>query len=251
MSNISAVILAAGKGKRMKSDLPKVLHEMLGRPMIELVLNTLMSLDINDIYVIIGHRAEKVKEALKDYDDKIEFVLQERQLGTGHAVQMAEKALTGFEGEVLVLAGDVPFLSAQTISGLIDTHRKEKAAATVLSSCPPDPANYGRVVRKPGTNLVDYIVEHKDASDKEKEIGEINTGTFCFDNRYLFDALGEIGADNAQGEYYLTDIMEILRRRGLKTAVYMTDNPDEALGVNSVEQKEALEAKFAGKAKTK
>jgi bifunctional UDP-N-acetylglucosamine pyrophosphorylase/glucosamine-1-phosphate N-acetyltransferase len=247
MNNIAAVVLAAGKGERMKSDLPKVLHEMLGRPMIEFVLDTLMSLGINKIYVVIGYQAELVKKALATFEDRVDYVLQSEQRGTGHAVQMAEKALAGFEGDVLVLAGDVPFLSAETITSLIEVHRREKAAATVLSSIPPDPANYGRIVRKPGTDLVDYIVEHKDASDEEKKIGEINTGTFCFDSRYLFDSLREIRDDNAQGEYYLTDIMGILRARGLKAAVYLTDNADEALGVNSAEQKADLEAKFAKK----
>lgn len=247
MKEIAAIVLAAGKGKRMKSDLPKVLHEMLGRPMVEYLLDTLISLNINRIYVVIGYQAELVKETLADYSGKLEFVLQAEQRGTGHAVQMVEKPLADFEGDILVLAGDVPFLSVETISSLIDTHRRENSAATVLSSIPPDPASYGRIVRKPGSDLVDYIVEYKDASEEDKKIGEINTGTFCFDSRYLFDSLREIRDDNAQGEFYLTDIMEILRRRGLKAAVYLTDNPDEALGVNSVEQKSVLEAKFAKK----
>ena len=251
MNEIAAVVLAAGKGKRMKSDLPKVLHEMLGRPMIEFVLDTLISLNINKIYVVIGHRADLVREALRDYTDNIEYILQAEQRGTGHAVQMAEKALAELEGDILVLAGDVPFLSAETITSLIEVHRREKAAATVLSSILPDPANYGRIVRKPGTDLVDYIVEHKDASEEERKIGEINTGTFCFDSRYLFDCLREIDDDNAQGEYYLTDIMGILRERGLKAAVYLTDNADEALGVNSAEQKADLEAKYAKKIRQK
>jgi UDP-N-acetylglucosamine diphosphorylase/glucosamine-1-phosphate N-acetyltransferase len=246
-NNIAAIILAAGKGKRMKSDLPKVLHEMLGRPMIEFVLDTLFSLEIDKIYVVIGYEAEKVKQALTPYQDKVNFVFQPEQRGTGHAVQMAEDALTKFEGEILVLAGDVPFLSAETIFKLINLHRKEKAAATVLSSIPPDPSNYGRIIRKSGSDLVDRIVEDKDATDEEKKIGEINTGTFCFDSRYLFNSLKEIRDDNSQGEYYLTDIMEILRRRGLKTAVCLADNAYETLGVNSAEQKAALEEKFAGK----
>ena len=247
MSNLAAVIMAAGKGKRMKSDLPKVLHEMLGRPMIKFVLDTLISLNINKIIVVIGHQADLVRDSLEEYKGKIEFALQAEQKGTGHAVQMAEEALAGFDGDILVLSGDVPFLSAATISSLIDVHRTEKAAATVLSSIPPSPKDYGRIVRQPGTNLVDYIVEEKDASDEEKKIGEINTGTFCFDSRYLFDSLSQIKDNNAQGEYYLTDVMAILRRRGLKTAICLTDNSDEALGVNDNNQKAALEAKFGGK----
>jgi len=251
MENIAAVVLAAGKGKRMKSDLPKVLHPMLGRPMIEFVLDTLISLNIKKICVVIGHRAELMKKSLAAYQDKIQFVLQNEQRGTGHAVQMAENALKDFRGEILVLAGDVPFLSSDTIRKLIDVHRREKAAATVLSSIPPDPTNYGRVMRLPGTDIVDYIVEHKDASDEERKIGEINTGTFCFDSRYLFDALREITDDNAQGEFYLTDVMHILRRKGLKAAACLTDKADEALGVNSEAQKADLEAKFAKKSNSR
>lgn len=247
MNNIAAVVLAAGKGKRMKSDLPKVLHTMFDRPMIEFVLDTLISLNINRIYVVIGFRPDLVTKALRAYRDRVEFILQEQQLGTGHAVQMTENALRGFTGDILVLAGDVPFLSAETITKLVEVHRRERAAATVLSSIPPDPENYGRIVRLPGTDIVDRIVEHDDATEEEKAIGEINTGTFCFDSRYLFDSLREIRDDNVQREYYLTDIMEILRRRGLKTAVHLTDNADEALGVNSVKQKAELEAKFAEK----
>lgn len=247
MNNIAAVVLAAGKGKRMKSDLPKVLHEMFGRPMVTFVLDTLISLKINKIYVVIGYRAEEVKEALRPYHDEVEFILQVQQRGTGHAVQMTEPALKDFDGDVIVLSGDVPFLSEETIKNLLTVHRREQAAATVLSSIPPDPSNYGRIVRKEGTDIVDYIIEDKDASDEEKRIGEINTGTFCFDNRYLFDSLREINDDNSQNEYYLTDIMEILRRRGLKAAVHLTDNWDEVLGINSAEQKADLEAKFAEK----
>jgi bifunctional UDP-N-acetylglucosamine pyrophosphorylase/glucosamine-1-phosphate N-acetyltransferase len=244
MDKLAAVVMAAGKGKRMKSDVAKVLHEFYGRSMVAYVLDTLISLGINEIYVVIGFQAE---EALVPYLEKIEFVMQEEQLGTGHAVQMTEAYFRDFDGDILVLSGDVPFLSAETITSLISVHRREKAAATVLSSIPHDPENYGRIVRLPGTDLVDYIVEDKDASEEEKKIGEINTGTFCFESRYLFESLREITDDNSQREYYLTDIMAILRRRGLKAAVCLTDNADEALGVNSEEQKAYLERKFAKK----
>lgn len=247
MDKLAAVVMAAGKGKRMKSDRPKVLHEFFGRPMVAYVLDTLISLDIKPIYVVIGHQAEKVREALVPYLQKIEFVMQEEQNGTGHAVLMTEPYLRDFDGDILVVSGDVPFLSGETILHLIEIHRREHAAATVLSSVPEDPEEYGRIVRVPGTDLVSYIVEDKDATVDEKKIDEINTGTFCFDNRYLFDSLREIDNDNSQKELYLTDIMGILRRKGLKTAVYLTDNADEALGVNSVEQKADLEKKFAKK----
>jgi len=247
IDNIAAVVLAAGKGKRMKSDLPKVLHTMFGRPIVTYLLDTLIALGIKKIYVVIGFEADKVKEALSAYHDYVEFVLQEKQRGTGHAVLMAEEALKDFDGDIIVLAGDVPFLSEEAITELVEVHRREKAAATVLSSIPDDPSNYGRIVRKEKSDIVDYIVEDRDASDEEKKIGEINTGTFCFDSRHVFDSLREIKDDNRQNEYYLTDIMEILRRRGLKAAVCLTDNSDEALGINSEEQKADLEKKFAKK----
>lgn len=247
MNDIAAVVMAAGKGKRMKSDLPKVLHEILGRPMIEHLLDTLISMNFKKIVVVIGYRAELVEKALEGYRGKIEFALQAEQLGTGHAVMMTEPVLADFPGDILVVSGDVPFLSTETIEKLITIHRREKAAATVLSSIPPDPAGYGRIVRLPGNNLVDYIVEHKDATDEEKKIGEINTGTFCFDTRHLYDALHEISADNVQNEYYLTDVMQILRLRGLKAAVALTENADEVLGVNSKDQVADLEARFSNK----
>ncbi len=247
MDKLAAVVMAAGQGKRMNSDLPKVLHEFFGRPMVAYVIDTLLSLGITDIYVVIGHQAEKVREALVPYLEKIEFVMQAEQKGTGHAVLMTEPYLRDFDGDILVLSGDVPFLSGETIMNLIEVHRREEAAATVLSSIPEDPENYGRIIRVPGTDLVSYIVEDKDATVDEKKIEEINTGTFCFDNRYLFDSLKEIEDNNSQKELYLTDIMGILRRKGLKTAVCLTDNSDEALGVNKPEQKAALEKKFAKK----
>jgi bifunctional UDP-N-acetylglucosamine pyrophosphorylase/glucosamine-1-phosphate N-acetyltransferase len=245
MKNIAVVVLAAGKGKRMKSDLAKVLHPVFGRPMIEQLLKTLSKMKFDRTIIVIGHQADKVKSTLSTYGDKLEFILQKRQLGTGHATMVCEEALSQFRGEILVLAGDVPFLSSETITSLIKTHQQEKAAATVLSSIPPDPTGYGRIVRVPGTDLVDKIVEHKDASEKEREIKEINTGTFCFDSSRLFDALHEVKDDNLQKEYYLTDVMEILRRKELKTAVYLTKDADEVLGINSLEQLTDLEARFA------
>ncbi|MEE9443107.1 MAG: NTP transferase domain-containing protein [candidate division Zixibacteria bacterium] len=243
----AAIILAAGKGKRMKSDLPKVLHEIMGRPMVEHLIDTLLSLSMDKIVVVVGYKADLVKEKLSDYSNKVEFTLQSEQLGTGHAVLVTEEHFRDFEGNILVVAGDVPFLSAKTLLHLIAIHTDEKVAATVLSSSPPDPSGYGRIVRTKDTNIVEYIVEHKDANDDELTIGEINTGTFCFDSKYLFDSLKEIRADNSQNEYYLTNIMEILRRRGLKAAIYMTDDPYEALGVNSVEQMADLETRFGEK----
>lgn len=247
MKNLAVVVLAAGKGKRMNSDLAKVLHPILGRPLIEYLLDTLIGLKIDPIVIVIGFQADLVKEALADYSDRVKFALQEKQLGTGHATQMAEPELSGFKGDILVLAGDVPFLSPETIINLVDTHRTEQAAATVLSSFPPDATGYGRIIRQGLDNLVEKIVEHKDATEEERKIGEINTGTFCFKAADLFSALNRVKNDNSQGEYYLTDVMQILREQGKKAAVYRTDDAEEALGVNSSEQLAELEKRFAGR----
>lgn len=247
MKNTATVILAAGKGKRMKSDLPKVLHKMLGRPMIEHLLETIRTLAIDRTVVVVGHQADMVQEILSKIDDSLDFVLQVEQKGTGHATLMTEDCLSDFTGDILVMAGDVPFLSAATIENLVAVHRGQEAAATVLSAIPPDPTGYGRVIRIPGTDLVDRIVEHKDATDEEKQVDEINSGTFCFNSRYLFKALHKIKSENSQNEYYLTDVMQILRQEGHKTAVCRAENADEVLGVNSVEQLADLETKFAKK----
>jgi bifunctional UDP-N-acetylglucosamine pyrophosphorylase/glucosamine-1-phosphate N-acetyltransferase len=245
MKQLAAIVLAAGKGRRMKSDLPKVLHEIKGRPLVTHVLETLDALTLSKIVVVIGYKADQVREVLKDRS--LEFVLQERQLGTGHAVLVTESIFQGFHGDILVLAGDVPFLTAKTLKVLLETHRREKAAATVLSAKPPDPAGYGRIIRVPGTDRVDYIVEDREASENERQIDEINTGTMCFDSANLFEALREVSADNSQGEYYLTDVIEILNRRKLTTAVCLTSDPVEAMGVNSAEQMAELEARVREK----
>ncbi len=229
----AAIVLAAGMGKRMKSDLPKVLHELNGKPLVGWVADTLTGLDINRVVVVVGYKKEMVVDFLKDYDFK--FVEQAEQLGTGHAVMMAEKELEDFQGEVIVLAGDVPMIRKETIQRLFDEHRNRGAVATVLTSEPPDPTGYGRVIRN-SRGLVEKIVEHKDASEEELKAGEINTGTFVFNKKDLFEGLKKIDNKNVQGEYYLTDLMEIFLKEGKITAAYMTDDYREALGINSSEQ---------------
>jgi UDP-N-acetylglucosamine diphosphorylase/glucosamine-1-phosphate N-acetyltransferase len=233
----AAIILAAGKGVRMKSDLPKVLHEINGRPMILFLAETLQKMDFERVVAVVGYKKDLVVKALKDYD--FEFAVQEDQLGTGHAVMMAEEAMNGFEGDVFVLAGDVPFLREETIAGLHKVHMEADAVATVLTSEPPDPSGYGRVIRN-NAGLVEKIIEHKDCSSEELKIGEINTGTFVFDSRELFEGLKHIDNRNAQGEYYLTDLMEVFLKQGKKTAAYKTDDYREALGINSREQLKEL-----------
>ena len=238
----AAVVLAAGKGKRMKSDLPKVLHEIHGRPMVAILLDTLKALKFDRIVVVIGHKGELVEQALADYS--VTFVWQREQLGTGHAVKMAHEALSDFDGVTLVCAGDVPFLSAKSINLLLDVHEKTGASTTCLSAILEDPTGYGRIVREANTNFMKDIVEHKDASEEVKAIKEINSGTFCFDNKKLFEVIDEIRSDNSQQEYYLTDAVKIIHAKGLRAAVVAVDEPDEVRGVNSKEQLEYLAAKF-------
>lgn len=238
----AAIILAAGKGKRMKSDLPKVLHEINGVPMIKMLLDRLIKMSFDKIVVVIGHKGEMVERELTDYP--VRFVWQREQLGTGHAVMMARDELGGFDGTTLVAAGDVPFLSSRSIDGLFEIHRNTGAAATCLSAIFADPTGYGRILRQPGTDRLTAIVEHKDASDEIRRINEINSGTFCFDNRLLFDVIQEIGSDNAQGEYYLTDAVKLLHDRGLVVSVAVAEDPDEVRGVNSVEQLEELARRY-------
>ncbi|MBD3218793.1 MAG: NTP transferase domain-containing protein [candidate division Zixibacteria bacterium] len=221
----------------MKSDLPKVLHDLKGKPIIKYLADTLKDMGLEKAVFVVGYKREMVEEALADYG--YDFALQEQQLGTGHAVMMAEEALSGFEGNVIVLAGDVPFIRRETLESLIDLHEKKGAVATVLTSEPPDPSGYGRVVKN-AQDFVEKIVEHKDCSEEELKIGEINTGMFVFRKRELFENLRHIDNSNAQGEYYLTDLMEIFLRQGKKTAAFKTDDYREALGINSREQLEDL-----------
>lgn len=228
MTNRYAVVLAAGQGTRMKSKLYKVLHPVLGRPMVQHVVQQLKPLHLNKIVTIVGFGAEKVKETL---EGESEFALQEEQLGTGHAVMQAEPLLKGKKGTTIVVCGDTPLITSTTFEALITFHEKEGAGATILTAQTDDPTGYGRVIRN-GQGEVERIVEHKDASEDELLVQEINTGTYCFDNEALFAALEEVSNDNAQGEYYLPDVIEILRNKGKKVSAYMTPDFEETLGVN-------------------
>ncbi|MDF1543977.1 MAG: NTP transferase domain-containing protein [bacterium] len=239
----AAIVLAAGKGKRMKSDLPKVLHEINGQPIIKILLDTLVSLNFDRIVVVVGYKGEMVQRAIADYPATV--VWQRKQLGTGHAVMMAEEAMKGFDGTTLIALGDVPFLSASSIEKLMDTHRESAAKATCLSAILDDPTGYGRIVREPGTDILKSIVEHKDAPEEVRKINEINSGTFCYDNLALFETLKAIGNDNSQAEYYLTDTIKLLHDKGLRVSVVASENPDELRGVNSAEQLSQLGEIFA------
>ena len=222
----------------MKSDLPKVLHQLGGKPMVEYVVNTAREVGAERILLVIGHKWEQAREVLKHLP--VEFVVQKEQLGTGHAVLQTEKLLSDFDGDVVVLSGDVPLLRADTLKKLLGEHRKRKASATVLTAIPDDPAVYGRVIRDE-TGLVQEIVEEKDATADQKRIREINTGTFCFDRVSLFSALGKLTNDNEQGEYYLTDTLKLMREGKLSVWGVVVADPRETLGINSEKELKEME----------
>jgi bifunctional UDP-N-acetylglucosamine pyrophosphorylase/glucosamine-1-phosphate N-acetyltransferase len=228
MAKRYAVILAAGQGTRMKSDLYKVLHPVVGRPMVQHVIDQLRPIGLDQTVTVVGFGADAVKEKL---GSQSEFVIQEKQLGTGHAVLAAEDLLGEKEGTTIVVCGDTPLITSETYEALFEHHERETAEATILTAQTETPTGYGRVIR--GQNQqVERIVEHKDANEEELLVQEINTGTYCFDNKALFSALQEVSNDNAQGEYYLPDVIEILRAKGRKVSAYKTPNFEETLGVN-------------------
>jgi len=236
--DLTAIVLAAGKGVRMQSELPKVFNPLAGKPLLEHVLNSLKAAGVRNILAVVGHQKERLIEYFAGWP--VTFVEQKEQLGTGHAVMMAEPYLKDLSGKVLVLAGDVPLLSAKTIRGLIDFHDRHHSAATVLTAEVPDPANYGRIVRNQ-EGLILRIVEKKDASPAELKIREINTGTFCFNSRSLFSALASVKPENAQKEYYLTDTIEILKGEGQPVFACLAEDFRETLGVNTKEELRELE----------
>lgn len=230
MNPLHLVILAAGKGTRMQSAVPKVLHNAAGLPLVEHVLRTADAVAPRSIVLVLGHMAEAVRNALAPRQ-AIHFAHQEPQLGTGHALLQAEPALSGAEGTLVLLSGDVPLLTPHTLRALIRRHEEAGAAATVLTAIVEDPEGYGRIVRADGH--ITAIVEHKDASAAERGLREINSGIYAFDLRPLFGALRQIGSENAQREYYLPDLVTIYRARGLTVETLTLDDPREILGVNS------------------
>ncbi len=230
MSQIHIVVLAAGQGTRMKSSLPKVLHKIAGKPLIQHVLETASTLSPASTTLVIGHKAETVRSALSGAGH-LQFVIQQPQLGTAHALQQAEPHLSGKSGTVVLLSGDVPLLSEKTLQRLVGTHSQGGAAATVVTATVERPYGYGRVVRQDGR--IAGIVEERDASPAERQIREINSGIYAFALEPLFDAVRSIASQNAQGEYYLTDLIGIYRRRGLPVETVMVDDPREIMGINS------------------
>jgi len=229
-SEVHVVILAAGQGTRMKSQLPKVLHQVAGRSLLEHVLRTANAVAPATVTVIVGHGADQVRKSV-GIRPNVGVAVQEPQLGTAHALQQAESRLSGRQGTVVLLSGDVPMLSADTLRRLLDAHHNAGAAATVVTSIVDRPYGYGRIVRSRGR--IARIVEERDASPAVRQIREINSGIYAFDLQPLFEALRAIASQNAQGEYYLTDLIAIYRRRKLPVETLIVENPQEIRGINS------------------
>jgi len=223
-----AVILAAGEGKRMKSKKSKVLHKVCGMTLIDWVYNSVKNAGVNETVVVVGHKAEDVKESM---GDKVLYAHQDKQLGTGHAVMQAKEYFSGKEGQVLVLCGDTPLITSETVSKTFEIHSRNNNSATIITAELENPLGYGRIVRDENNNVM-KIVEDRDATEVEKEIREINSGMYCFNIKDLESALGELDNNNSQGEYYLTDTIEILIKKGLKVGAVKVDDSSEILGIN-------------------
>lgn len=228
----------------MKADLPKVLHKLGGKPMVEYVVETAKNVEVEKIILVVGYKWELTQNSLLYLSNgsfgEVEFAVQKEQLGTGHAVMQTKGQLANFDGDILVLCGDVPLLKSTTIKKLLEEHRSKKAKATVLTAIIEDPSGYGRIIRNKD-GMVEKIVEDKDASIEEKKVKEFNTGTFCFDSKSLFLVLDKITAGNKQGEYYLTDALELLRKESLPIWAVVATDPRETLGINSQEELEEME----------
>jgi bifunctional UDP-N-acetylglucosamine pyrophosphorylase/glucosamine-1-phosphate N-acetyltransferase len=233
-----ALILAAGEGKRMKSDLPKVLHKLNDRHIVQYVMDAAREAGLHRQLMVIGHRAESVREAFKN--STVEFVLQTEQLGTGHAVMMAEPLLRDFSGDLVVLCGDMPLVKSGTIKRLIEKRHSLGAAAVVLTVVLDDPDSYGRIVRD-DNGLLKGIVEYRDADKKTRAVGEVNTGAYCFDWKELRPILAHLGNDNYQKEYYLTDSIAILVSKGKRVGAVVAGDQSEGMGVNSLEELKEME----------
>lgn len=238
MSNC-AIILAGGEGKRMKSDKPKTLSEVLGKPMLWWVMSALKKAGIDDICVVKGFRKECIEEYLSALDFEVESVFQAERLGTGHAVMMAKDFLASHDGNVVILNGDAPFMTAETIEKSLEQHIASGAAATVISARVDDPTGYGRIVRDGSGNLK-AIVEHKDADEATRAIDEVNSGGYWFDCQLLLSVLDRIKSDNAAGEYYLPDAIALLLSDGKTVGAYTAECSDAVLGANDPAQLEEL-----------
>ncbi|MBE6050085.1 MAG: bifunctional UDP-N-acetylglucosamine diphosphorylase/glucosamine-1-phosphate N-acetyltransferase GlmU [Clostridium sp.] len=223
-----ALVLAAGQGTRIKSDIPKVLHKVCGKEMVNHVIDNMREANIQDVNVIIGKGAELVKAGTESRN--VSYSLQEEQLGTGHAVKCAKEFLEGKDGVVVIFAGDAPLTKVETINNLLSEHIDKKNSATLLSAFVDDPTGYGRIIRS-GDEVI-KIVEHKDCTEEELKVNEMNAAMYCFDIKDLLSSLDKLSNNNSQGEYYLTDVIAILKNEGKRVGAVVTDYED-TIGVNS------------------
>lgn len=233
--HIGTIVLAAGKGTRMQSDQAKVLHRLCGEPMLAYSLRLAKTICSEKIVVIVGHQAERVRRAFPM--PELIFADQRPQLGTGHAVLQARDHFSDYTGMILILCGDVPCLKAETVQSLIGQHCRQQAVVTVMTTLLDDPGSYGRVLTGPDGDVL-RIVEARDATDRERKVQEINTGIYCADSRFLFEAVAQIRNDNSQQEYYLTDIIEIARKTGLRVSSFVAADSFEVMGINTLEDLE-------------
>ena len=234
--DVAAVILAAGKGTRMKSNKSKLVHKIYGKELVKRVVETAKKAEIKDIIAVVGYKKEQVQDVL---GDSVNYAIQEEMLGTGHAVLQAEKYLRDKKGKVVVLNGDAPIIRPETIKNLIQKSINNKEYATLVTAIYSNPTGYGRIIRDEGGS-VEEIIEEKDANEEQKQIQEINAGIYCFDIQELLKALKELKPDNAQGELYLTDIVKIMNKKGLRTGAITVKDNTEILGVNDRIQLEML-----------
>lgn len=238
---LAAIILAAGKGKRMNSDLPKVVHPVAGRPMVCWVVKACRDSGATPIILVIGHGGEHVQAAFKGDDSDIRYAIQDQQLGTGHATVCAKAALGVFSGDVLVLAGDGPLIRAETIQLMHRKHVQTGAAATMATSVIPDATGYGRIIRD-GAGRFDAIVEHKNATDAQRQVREVYPSYACFDARLLFEMLSLVTPDSVSHEYYLTDVFRMLKDRGERVEIVDAVPPEDILSINDPSQLAEVDA---------
>ena len=231
MEDLKTVILAAGKGTRMKSEIPKVLHKIFDKELVAYVIDAVKNIS-SENFVIVGHQADKVEDFVKNYCSKSVCLLQEPQLGTGDAVNKAYKNLENYNGQVLILCGDTPLITEKTLKDFVDAHRCAKAQLSVMSAIFENPQGYGRIIRDENDNLK-MIVEQKDATEAQKAVKEVNTGIYCLNWQDIKEAFSQLKCNNAQGEYYLTDIISWAVNKGLKVKSYVLENNEEIYGINS------------------
>ena len=230
--SLSVLILAAGKGTRMNSNLPKVLHPLLQKPMLNYVLDSVGELKPQNTYIVVGYKKEMIEDSVSGSCSKVEFIYQKEQRGTGHAVSISKKYMTGFKGSLLVLNGDCPGIKTSTLKRLIKKHNESKSAISLITSVVDEPAGYGRIIRDSNRNII-KIIEEKDATAEQKKVNEINSGRYCVSTEFLWNSLGKLKTKNKQNEYYLPDIIENAVINGRKVSVLRLSSADEILGVNN------------------